>query len=471
MKKKTLFRLIMVIVTLLATFAPQSVRGQVYYELFNYEFDENTETVTITGLSDYYWKKGWMIEEIVVPATIKERSERAMYWIDYKVVIADQAFHLLNDKHTWILEDGIDKIGKEVFCDNLLTEIEIPSSVKTIGENAFTCAYDLQSIVIPKGVEVIEQYAFKDCHNLTSVELPEGLKEIGEGAFMLNQYELKSLVLPSTIEKLGKHSLLNIWCADIEVKCDIDLQQLKDALTEDYYLLDGIVHKNFNQKLEVQLTDKSKYRSPSEFTASKVTYSRNIVKDGGKYSFMVPFDIPADQAAELGKFYKYDHHANGKVYFAEETEGVKANTAYFLDPASDITSITVNNAQMRATNVIDDATAPTTPGLYGTYDKIAIPEGAYGYGADGTFVKAGTGNTLSPFRAYLWLGEDTPMANVMSVFGLDDVEDATDINITEAEDLNTNAPNYNLSGQRVKAAKKGEILIQNGKKVVMQSND
>ena len=55
MKKKTLFRLIMVIVTLLATFAPQSVRGQVYYELFNYEFDENTETVTITGLSDYLW--------------------------------------------------------------------------------------------------------------------------------------------------------------------------------------------------------------------------------------------------------------------------------------------------------------------------------------------------------------------------------------------------------------------------------
>ena len=208
--------------------------------------------------------------------------------------------------------------------------------------------------------------------------------------------------------------------------------------------------------------------------ATSATFNREIVADGGMYSFIVPFDIPAGQAAELGKFYQYSSHdpEERKVYFddiAEVSEGVvKANTAYFFKPARDITSFTVNNPSIPRTLTIPDPENPSVPGLYGTYSQIEVPVGAYGYAMhDGqsTFVKAGTGNLLRSFRAYLWLGSGASMAKALAFFG--DYDDITGINNIETDsDLDMSKPIYTLSGQRIMTPKKGEIYIQNGKKVI-----
>ena len=206
--------------------------------------------------------------------------------------------------------------------------------------------------------------------------------------------------------------------------------------------------------------------------ATSATFNRNIVKDGGKYSFVVPFDIPAAQAAQLGTFYQYRTHEGGQVHFdniARVGEGiVRANTAYFFEPAKDITSITVENPTFGTTGTMPDATNPSEPGLYGTYSPIEIPVGAYGYvvqDGQSTFVKAGTGNLLRPFRAYLWLGSGASMAKALAFFG--DYDDITGINNIETDtDLDMSKPIYTLSGQRIMTPKKGEIYIQNGKKVI-----
>lgn len=155
----------------------------------------------------------------------------------------------------------------------------------------------------------------------------------------------------------------------------------------------------------ITLADSIPFVSPVDFYAYYgVTFNRNFVKDGGMYSFIVPFDIPAKKAAELGKFYKYDNHSDGTVYFVEETKGVMANTAYFFEPAKDTTSISLKDIQIKAATSLPDAAHPELFGIYGAYSQTAIPEGAYGYGDKGSFVNAGKGNTLSPYRAYLWLG-------------------------------------------------------------------
>ncbi|MCQ2257659.1 MAG: leucine-rich repeat protein [Bacteroidaceae bacterium] len=155
----------------------------------------------------------------------------------------------------------------------------------------------------------------------------------------------------------------------------------------------------------ITLADSIPFVSPVDFYAYYgVTFNRNFVKDGGMYSFIVPFDIPAKKAAELGKFYKYDNHSDGAVYFVEQTQGVMANTAYFFEPAKDTTSIYLKDIQIKAATSLPDAAHPELFGIYGAYSQTAIPEGAYGYGDKGSFVNAGKGNTLSPYRAYLWLG-------------------------------------------------------------------
>lgn len=166
------------------------------------------------------------------------------------------------------------------------------------------------------------------------------------------------------------------------------------------------------------------FSSPVDFTAARVTFNRYFINDGGMWSFIVPFDIPAAQAAQLGTFYQYRTHEGGKVYFdniARVGDGiVRANTAYFFEPTTDFTSITVDDAEIKATTSMPNAENPSEPGLYGTYSQIDIPVGAYGYAMhDGqsTFAKAGTGNILRSFRAYLWLGSGAYMVKAHAIRG------------------------------------------------------
>ena len=86
-------------------------------------------------------------------------------------------------------------------------------------------------------------------------------------------------------------------------------------------------------------------------------------------------------------------------------------------------------------------------------------------GEESTFVRAGFGNVLRPYRAYLWLGSGAYMAKALAFFG--DYYDITGINNIETDtDLDMSKPIYTLSGQRIMTPKKGEIYIQNGKKVI-----
>ncbi len=219
----------------------------------------------------------------------------------------------------------------------------------------------------------------------------------------------------------------------------------------------------------LEINGNEAFTCPVNVTPASVKFNRSITMDGGKYSFIVPFDIPAEKAATLGKFYTYEKYENETVYFAEETEGVQANIAYFFAPAKDITSISLNSAKIKATTSMADATNPSAYGLYGTYKKIAVPEGAYGYAtsAEGEdkFVRAGTGSYVNAFRCYLWLGSGASASKANAIFGFDE---ATGINAEKAERLDLNAPMYNLRGQRITSPQKGEIYIMDGKKVMFK---
>ena len=63
-----------------------------------------------------------------------------------------------------------------------LVDITIPSTVTTIGEDAF-CDCGFTSISIPNGVITISTIAFSECGSLTSVSIPSSVISIGDGAF------------------------------------------------------------------------------------------------------------------------------------------------------------------------------------------------------------------------------------------------------------------------------------------------
>lgn len=86
------------------------------------------------------------------------------------------------------------KNGTFLLADNALdgcekvTAVKIPSTVKYIGNGAFSDS-GIKSVVIPKGVTEIRGFTFSDCDNLSSVSIPNTVKSIGYNAF----YDCKSL--------------------------------------------------------------------------------------------------------------------------------------------------------------------------------------------------------------------------------------------------------------------------------------
>ncbi|MCM1115907.1 MAG: leucine-rich repeat domain-containing protein, partial [Clostridium sp.] len=72
--------------------------------------------------------------------------------------------------------------GAFVCCDDL-TEITLPSTIRTIGKNAFSYCTNLTSITLNEGLESIGDCAFMYCRNLKNIDLPTTVKSIGSDAF------------------------------------------------------------------------------------------------------------------------------------------------------------------------------------------------------------------------------------------------------------------------------------------------
>ena len=117
------------------------------------------------------------------------------------------AHHLYSDENTEITElnipSSVISIGNRAFqgCSDL-TSVEIPFSVTSIGENAFCACKGLTSIEIPSSVTNIGDGAFYGCSGLTSFTLGNNVTNIGSNAF------------PNTATILvnkGTKSLITLW--------------------------------------------------------------------------------------------------------------------------------------------------------------------------------------------------------------------------------------------------------------------
>ncbi len=106
-----------------------------------------------------------------------------------------------------VLPSGLTSIGNGAFngCSQL-TSISIPSTVKSIGRDAFTNT-KITSITIPSGVTKIVDSAFEGCTNLTTVSIPSTVTSIGANAFAGTG--IKSVSIPSSVKTIGNNAFKN----------------------------------------------------------------------------------------------------------------------------------------------------------------------------------------------------------------------------------------------------------------------
>ena len=108
------------------------------------------------------------------------------------------------------IPNSVTSIGERAFsgCDNL-TSVTIPNSVTSIGEGAFIDCDNLTSVTIPNSVTSIGKWAFSGCDNLTSVTIPNSVTSIGEQAFS-HCNSLTSITIPNSVTTVGNNTFNNL---------------------------------------------------------------------------------------------------------------------------------------------------------------------------------------------------------------------------------------------------------------------
>ena len=154
-----------------------------------FAFGLNTQAVTYKNYK--YWVKNG--EVIITGFTDPDAVNVSIpTMIDGKKVT-----EIETDKDEW----G-SSIGAFSSCGANFISIIIPSSVTTIGDNAFYECRSLKSINIPKEVKTIGTSAFDWCKGLTSVTIPGSVSRIGNSVFMFCS-RLKSVKLSKGLKTIG----------------------------------------------------------------------------------------------------------------------------------------------------------------------------------------------------------------------------------------------------------------------------
>ena len=138
-------------------------------------------------------------------------------------------------------ENGIlfNKEKTEIICypagKKDIKEYTIPSTVTSIGWNAFSGCSSLVSISIPEGVTSIRENAFSGCSNLESINIPEGVTNIEDDAFN-GCSSLKSIEIPDSVTSIGRNAFGGCGKLIMYVKSDSIAHQYAEENKKAYIL-------------------------------------------------------------------------------------------------------------------------------------------------------------------------------------------------------------------------------------------
>ena len=135
---------------------------------------------------------------LTLPSTLKTIGAEAFAYTDFSGEL--------------LIPDGVTSIGANAFakCDGFGGTLSLPDSVKTVGESAFYLCEGFTGLKLSAGLTKIERYSFAHMYGLkTKVVIPEGVTEIGESAFSCSY--MPSVRFPSTLKKIGKEAFYNCF--------------------------------------------------------------------------------------------------------------------------------------------------------------------------------------------------------------------------------------------------------------------
>ena len=161
--------------------------------------------------------------------TFYRASDGILYTKDLKTIICYPAG---KKDENFVIPSSVMSIGENAFsgCNNLrkitlsfgiivirwlafLGYHNLHKSSMSIGESAFSCCNNLRKITLPFGVTSIGRLAFSGCSNLRKITIPHGVTSIGYGAFNWCE-NLREITLPSGVTSIGYEAFE--WCENLQ---------------------------------------------------------------------------------------------------------------------------------------------------------------------------------------------------------------------------------------------------------------
>lgn len=132
-----------------------------------------------------------------------------------------------------VLPEGLDSIGKEAFQKNFITEVTIPESVRAIGQSAFYYNQSLKSVTLNNSMETINRSLFNSCNKLAVVRGGRNVKIVDQSAFAgCDSLRSVSDITPVTINSSAFYN-----CRKLE---SLNFSRIKSIGYESFYYCFGL---------------------------------------------------------------------------------------------------------------------------------------------------------------------------------------------------------------------------------------
>ncbi len=155
--------------------------------------------------------KTWIIWGIVIAVIItcvvllltvvNKKEEKPIFEIENSILVK------YNGKdETVVIPSNVETIGKIAFKGNNkinTLKFENGSKIKAISTSAFEGCSALSSVQLPNTLETIGDYAFSDCVSLLDFVMPDSVKSVGVGAFD-GCAQMSYVYLSQSLEKIGE---------------------------------------------------------------------------------------------------------------------------------------------------------------------------------------------------------------------------------------------------------------------------
>ena len=214
------------------------------------------EGTRILGFSESGKKKAEYNKDLVLPTVnpageaITEIGDKAFLYTGKDYILKTDIGYSPNGLRSVVIPDTVTKIGNNVFQNNALSHVKLPSQLEYIGDLAFngnvleeailpdsllsfgvgtfslnrirkvrfpeklevvpkgifSRNIQLEEVELPKTVKIIEDSAFVGCP-IQEITLPEGLEEIGSKAFL--SHRIRNLWIPASVKKIGSQAFAN----------------------------------------------------------------------------------------------------------------------------------------------------------------------------------------------------------------------------------------------------------------------